>query len=517
MVSVEVLELIFNHDVSFGSESVVTLVTEVFKASETFSFEVQSVVQVCGSVEDSIEVTNPKVRRWKRLARSKNTGSEGEDSSVSVKLALMQMAPQKAPGPYGTWLRALSPVRIRKQSTGRQYFSSQSDDGVKVNKDSEGHGSKVAGLKQRAGEEKGRVGFTTQRRTLPKSFKTLTFVAAEQEQVEGKGEEIESILSVKLALMQMAPQKAPGPYGTWLHALSPVNKDSEGHGSKVAGLKQRAGEEKGRVGSTTQRRTLPKSFKTLTVVAVEQEQALPAEVVSNDIISHLDPIELLNSHVANAGSASLGTLHASDTMQRSSLPSRTVRWKRIAREVKSRIAGPVRTAWKGKRAVDGEAVNDLVQQQFHPHRFKFEQYWLKDEESDAIVARCWEKHCPGDAMHGVGNVLNICAVQDKWLSRPFLFKVMAPSSLPSNTLVSELQAAYGVQDRLIWYYGNDSFFSVKSGYWLAEELGASRLLEFGIATILVEVLLEASGSSQGEAFLLACMPSRFTLSCRTDC
>ncbi|KAL5797775.1 hypothetical protein ACOSQ2_002595 [Xanthoceras sorbifolium] len=92
----------------------------------------------------------------------------------------------------------------------------------------------------------------------------------------------------------------------------------------------------------------------------------------------------------------------------SSLPSRTVRWKRIAREVKSRIAGPVRTAWK-------EAVNDLVQQQFHPHRFKFEQYWLKDEESDAIVARCWEKHCPGDAMHGVLSKISQCGSQlQKW-------------------------------------------------------------------------------------------------------
>ncbi|KAL5861290.1 hypothetical protein ACOSQ4_002586 [Xanthoceras sorbifolium] len=62
-----------------------------------------------------------------------------------------------------------------------------------------------------------------------------------------------------------------------------------------------------------------------------------------------------------------------------------------------------------------EAVNDLVQQQFHPHRFKFEQYWLKDEESDAIVARCWEKHCPGDAMHGVLSKISQCGSQlQKW-------------------------------------------------------------------------------------------------------
>ncbi|KAL5789586.1 hypothetical protein ACOSQ2_004474 [Xanthoceras sorbifolium] len=240
---------------------------------------------------------------------------------------------------YGTWLRAQSPVRVRKESIGKQSSPSRSTDGVVTTRDSEEQRSHVAGLKHRAGKDKGGDGVATPRRTLPDNIITPTVNTVVQEHI---ADIIPSIRSTS-----------------------------------------------------------------------------PDVIVSN-AICHLEPIDLLVSHVTKVGDVTLEKLHVPDAVQHSpptvtnssanfdkpveqsvfpmhidesvtslfnesahgpSLPSRLVHWKCIAREAKSGIAGPEYTAVK-------ESVEEVVHQQYHPRRFQFEQCWIEDKECDAIVDRC---------------------------------------------------------------------------------------------------------------------------------
>ncbi|KAH7564891.1 hypothetical protein JRO89_XS09G0055900 [Xanthoceras sorbifolium] len=134
----------------------------------------------------------------------------------------------------------------------------------------------------------------------------------------------------------------------------------------------------------------------------------------------------------------------------------------------------------------------VLKELYFPHS-PFLQAKIKYGSSLIWRSIIWGQELLSKGLHWrVGNGLPICAVQDKWLPRPSLFKVLALSSLPSFTLMVELQAVSGgwdqgliralfspvdakeilalsslssrVQDRLIWYYGNEGFFSVKYGY-----------------------------------------------------
>ncbi|KAL5840094.1 hypothetical protein ACOSQ4_012702 [Xanthoceras sorbifolium] len=134
--------------------------------------------------------------------------------------------------------------------------------------------------------------------------------------------------------------------------------------------------------------SITRADQELSNVAVTEPTLHGSNLMKNSSNIHVFPISNLqdgldnNSTLSQMQTDKIDPIQNDDVTLASLKPTQYVRWKRIAREAKTGVAGPDSVSRKATSSTE------MAQPSFSPNRFQFEECWLNDSDCGAIIDSC---------------------------------------------------------------------------------------------------------------------------------